>query len=165
MHDKNYSEWLVETFIPSRFNFRPPPVFGGYAVFTLSAGVWLVALLQPRRNLFIYRCVCWRWNSWSRRQVRQACRGLEQKDRVHLKLSGNQLLSLSRENHQVSVFVSTRGAVAQRRQQAAVDVSCLVPLVQAVSLKLGHPDVEELMALCLRRTNIFYTREYLFSWK
>lgn len=52
--------------------------------------------------------------------------------------------------------------MAQRRQQAAVDVSCLVPLVQAVSLKLGHPDVEELVAFGLRRTNIL-TRGNLYS--
>lgn len=58
------------------------------------------------------------------------------------------------------------GAVAQRRQQAAVDVSCLVPLVQAVSLKLGHPDVEELVAFGLRWTNIFTRGEiYAAVWK
>lgn len=45
-------------------------------------------------------------------------------------------------------------AVGQRHQEAALDVSGLVPLVQAVSLKLGHPNVEEFVAFGLRKTNI-----------
>lgn len=34
-------------------------------------------------------------------------------------------------------------------------MSSLVPLVHAVSLKLGHPNVEELVAFGLREANIF----------
>lgn len=59
--------------------------------------------------------------------------------------------------HQISVCVSSPacGAVGQRRQEATLHVSGLVPLVQAVSLKLGHPNVEELVAFGLRETRIF----------
>lgn len=67
--------------------------------------------------------------------------------------------------HQISVSVSwpACGAVGQRRQEAALDMSSLVPLVQAVSLKLGHPNVEELVAFGLRETNIFTWGETV--WK
>lgn len=44
------------------------------------------------------------------------------------------------------------GAVGQRHQEAALHVSGLIPLVQAMSLKLGHPNVEKLVAFGLRET-------------
>lgn len=96
-HKKYPKMTCRERIIPPRFKFPTPPLIGGYRFFTLSAGVWLVTLLQPRWNLFIHRRACWRWNFWShRRQVHQACRALDmdRKHRVHPKLSLNQLLSL-----------------------------------------------------------------------
>lgn len=43
-------------------------------------------------------------------------------------------------------------------EEAAVNVCCLVLLVQAMGLKLGYPNVEELMALCLGKTRKVISR-------
>lgn len=44
--------------------------------------------------------------------------------------------------------------VGDRVEEATVDESRLVLLVQAVGLKLSDPDIEELVALGLQETNI-----------
>lgn len=62
---------------------------GVCSVFTLSAGVWLVALLQPRRNLFIHRRVS---RGRVSRSLRQARRTLERRHRVWLKLRGKMMV-------------------------------------------------------------------------
>lgn len=69
------------------------------------------------------------------------------------------------DSHQISVSLS-EPSHRQSLEEAALNVSRLILLEQAVGLQLRYPDVEEFVAFCLEETGLFNMKSsYIFVWR